>query len=335
MWNLRFERSIVEHMRPPRRCLTHSEPALLVGETGIGKTTLCQMLALMRGQRLHIINCNRNTEASEILGGYRPARRRQAALDAVGKALKDAARCASMRTIAVQARRVCAGQRRHTAPQCCGCTGCADLLTSCVACSSPVFEASKTVPPAPPALLDTHTVTAAVSEFAAATHAAVRLCRAADGSDGENAKPNHEASPVPQAAVQALLAAVTAAEEAAAAARAPFVWADGPLVVAMKQGDVILIDEINLADDAVLERLNSVLEPARTLMLAEKGGSDAEVIVAHEAFRVVATMNPGGDHGKRELSPALSNRFTQVSAAPTIRFVAGLLHVCMLVCVSP
>lgn len=36
----------------------------------------------------------------------------------------------------------------------------------------------------------------------------------------------------------------------------PFVWADGPLVQAMLQGDIILIDELNLAEDAVLERLN-------------------------------------------------------------------------------
>lgn len=44
--------------------------------------------------------------------------------------------------------------------------------------------------------------------------------------------------------------------EAAAGARAPFEWADGPLVTAMRQGDIILIDELNLAEDAVLERLN-------------------------------------------------------------------------------
>ena len=44
--------------------------------------------------------------------------------------------------------------------------------------------------------------------------------------------------------------------EAAASARAPFEWADGPLVTAMRQGDIILIDELNLAEDAVLERLN-------------------------------------------------------------------------------
>ena len=47
---------------------------LLVGETGTGKTTVCQMAALMRGQRLHILNCNQHTETSDFLGGFRPAR---------------------------------------------------------------------------------------------------------------------------------------------------------------------------------------------------------------------------------------------------------------------
>lgn len=103
-----------------------------------------------------------------------------------------------------------------------------------------------------------------------------------------------------------------AAHEHAAAACAPFVWEDGPLVKAMREGCMLLVDEVNLAEDAVLERLNSVLEPGRTLLLAEKGGPVPEKIVAAEGFRVIATMNPGGDHGKRELSPALSNRFTQV-----------------------
>jgi hypothetical protein len=45
-----------------------------------------------------------------------------------------------------------------------------------------------------------------------------------------------------------------------------FEWEDGPLVKAMKDGDLFLVDEISLADDSVLERLNSVLEPARTLV---------------------------------------------------------------------
>ena len=55
-----------------------------------------------------------------------------------------------------------------------------------------------------------------------------------------------------------------------------------------------------------------MLEPSRTITLAEKGGSSVEVIVAHPDFRIVATMNPGGDFGKKELSPALSNRLTSI-----------------------
>ena len=55
-----------------------------------------------------------------------------------------------------------------------------------------------------------------------------------------------------------------------------------------------------------------MLEPGRSLTLAEKGGARAELIKAAPGFRLVGTMNPGGDYGKKELSPALSNRFTQI-----------------------
>lgn len=55
-----------------------------------------------------------------------------------------------------------------------------------------------------------------------------------------------------------------------------------------------------------------MLEPGRSLTLAEKGGAGAELVVGAPGFLVLATMNPGGDFGKKELSPALSNRFTQV-----------------------
>ena len=102
-----------------------------------------------------------------------------------------------------------------------------------------------------------------------------------------------------------------------------FEWADGPVAAAMKEGDMLLLDELSLAEDAVLERLNSVLEPSRTLVLAEKGDDessddeiDSRVIAAHDGFRIFATMNPGGDFGKRELSPALRSRFTEIWVPP-------------------
>ena len=91
-----------------------------------------------------------------------------------------------------------------------------------------------------------------------------------------------------------------------------FEWSNGPLITAMQSGELLLLDEISLADDAVLERLNSVLEPERSLLLAEKGDNSATVITAHLAFHVFGTMNPGGDFGKKELSPALRNRMTEV-----------------------
>lgn len=91
-----------------------------------------------------------------------------------------------------------------------------------------------------------------------------------------------------------------------------FEWIDGPLVKAMRNGCMFMIDEISLADDSVLERLNSVIEPERTLLLTEKSFNTDQKVIAHENFDLVATMNPGGDHGKKELSPALRNRFTEI-----------------------
>ncbi|THY35096.1 midasin [Aureobasidium pullulans] len=93
--------------------------------------------------------------------------------------------------------------------------------------------------------------------------------------------------------------------------KALFEWADGSLVHAMKTGQYFLLDEISLADDSVLERLNSVLEPSREMLLAEKGSLDS-FVKAQPGFQFFATMNPGGDYGKRELSPALRNRFTEI-----------------------
>ena len=74
----------------------------------------------------------------------------------------------------------------------------------------------------------------------------------------------------------------------------------------MKEGGVFLADEISLAEDSVLERINSVLEPERRILVAERSGENE--VTAVSQFRIVGTMNPGGDHGKKELSLALRNR---------------------------
>ncbi|ORX62531.1 P-loop containing nucleoside triphosphate hydrolase protein [Hesseltinella vesiculosa] len=164
------------------RCLAFNEPVLLVGETGCGKTTVCQMLAETYSQELMIVNCHQNTETSDLLGGQRPVRQ---------------------------------------------------------------------------------------------------------DNVGQN-------------------------DEGAMEKKELFAWHDGPLVQSMRDGHLFLLDEISLADDSVLERLNSVLEPSRLLVLAEKGGKQVEELIGAPRFQFLATMNPGGDYGKKELSPALRNRFTEI-----------------------
>ena len=74
-------------------------------------------------------------------------------------------------------------------------------------------------------------------------------------------------------------------------------------------------DEISLADDSVLERMNSVLDPERVVLLAEKigqSGTETEIDTAVDNFRFVGTMNPEGDFGQKELIPVHKNRFTEV-----------------------
>ncbi|KAK6730863.1 hypothetical protein RB195_007370 [Necator americanus] len=90
-----------------------------------------------------------------------------------------------------------------------------------------------------------------------------------------------------------------------------FVWSDGIVISAMKSGVPLLIDEISLAEDAVLERLNPLFEEDRKLLLSE-AGVEAHSISAKDGFQIIATMNPGGDYGKKELSKALRNRFTEI-----------------------
>jgi hypothetical protein len=53
-------------------------------------------------------------------------------------------------------------------------------------------------------------------------------------------------------------------------------WVDGPLVLAMRQGDMILIDEVNLAEDAVLERLNRWVRGAAATHRPEPTATGAE-----------------------------------------------------------
>ncbi|KAI3727341.1 hypothetical protein L1987_67154 [Smallanthus sonchifolius] len=238
------------------RCYRLREPVLLVGETGGGKTTVCQLLSIALGSKLHILNCHQYTETSDFLGGFYPVRERsELALDF--KIL------------------------------------CEQLLQS-----NPL----KHFPHDAIILLDINQASTTLDQV----NKVIKCYR--EGLVLHSDVTSNEIDYIEEIAQQLSLLNKKWCTI--------FNWQDGPLVQAMKNGDLFLVDEISLADDSVLERLNSVLEPERKLSLAEKGGSDLEKIIAHEKFFILATMNPGGDYGKKELSPALRNRFTEIWVPP-------------------
>ncbi|KAJ3207647.1 AAA ATPase midasin, partial [Entophlyctis luteolus] len=56
------------------KCVSNKEPALLVGETGCGKTTVCQILTALSGINLQVVNAHAGSETSEFCGSMRPVR---------------------------------------------------------------------------------------------------------------------------------------------------------------------------------------------------------------------------------------------------------------------
>ena len=212
--------------------IKNNEPVLLVGETGCGKTQLCQVVADIHDQGLFTVNAHVNLETGDLIGAQRPVRNRAS----VERQLFD-----DLRTLFQEVSKL---------DETLGLMSLEDLKAIFYQAN---IEQMRTKFPE------------------LVNRVGVNIARS----------------------------------------HALFEWSDGSLVSAMKSGQYFLLDEISLADDSVLERLNSVLEPHRTLLLAEKGPIDS-LVVASDGFQFLATMNPGGDYGKRELSAALRNRLTEI-----------------------
>ncbi|KAI2789206.1 Midasin [Penicillium oxalicum] len=211
------------------RALKNNEPILLVGETGCGKTQLCQAVAEAFKRELFIVNAHVNLETGDLIGAQRPIRNRAAIEKQVLEDLQHLFHGQEVAGLSLE-------QLKH--------------------------------------------------EFFSL--------------DGQRKQEMDQS-------------VVYRIEKNLIRCNALFEWSDGSLITAMRTGQFFLLDEISLADDSVLERLNSVLEPARSILLAEKGPIDS-MVVAHAGFQFMSTMNPGGDYGKRELSAALRNRMTEIWA---------------------
>jgi midasin len=214
-----------------------NEPVLLVGETGSGKTSVCQLFADAASKQMLTLNCHQSTETADLIGSQRPLR-----------------------------------NRRSTQ---------AELLN----------HARGTLRAFP------------------------ELAAAADQIQDVEGMISFLKKSLKLGTLSSIsTTSLRALQQSFQQSTALFEWHDGPLIRSMRSGNVFLLDEVSLADDSVLERLNSVLEPARNIVLAERGGFDVEhaQVTADPEFKLLATMNPGGDYGKKELSPALRNRFTEI-----------------------
>jgi midasin len=90
-----------------------------------------------------------------------------------------------------------------------------------------------------------------------------------------------------------------------------FEWVDGPLIRAMKEGRWFLLDNANLCNPSVLDRLNSLAEIGGHIALTERGLVDGTVqlIDPHPNFRLIMAMDPN----RGELSRAMRNRGIEVA----------------------
>lgn len=91
-----------------------------------------------------------------------------------------------------------------------------------------------------------------------------------------------------------------------------YVWVDGPLIVAMKEGKVLFIDDVTLVPPSVLARLYPVMDGRGTINVDEHEG---ETVVAAPGFFVVGAHNPGVPGAV--LSEALASRFALHLDVPT------------------
>ena len=231
------------------KCIVNKEPALLVGETGWGKTTICQLLAIYMSLKLFTINVHQNTETSDFIGWMRTKRDKISNMETLNNLILEILEQLNTENEDIK------------------------LLESKIRCEETSLKIQ-------------------IKEYSKWLKALKQLSK-----NLENQMINDKLNQANKMLINI---------------KSIFEWQDGVLINSMKDGGILLIDEISLANDSVLERLNSVFETERTLILAEKASSSVIKIVAKDTFGVVSTMNPSGDFGKKELSPALRNRMTEI-----------------------
>ena len=238
------------------RAVTNNEPVLLVGETGVGKTTSVQFLAEKTGRRLKVVNLNQQSDSADLLGGFKPV-----------SLTRSLHKLREMFT-EVFCQTFSSGNNIKFLGH----------LDTC-------FNECRW----PDALqLISHTVKAAMKKVSTGTDKCLLLrwkeLRQKVKTAGELVKRTD-------------LATV-------------FAFIEGILTEAVKAGDWLLLDEVNMSPASVLESLSQLLDKEGSVTLHEAG--EHQSVARHPDFRLFACMNPATDAGKTDLAPGLRNRFTEI-----------------------
>lgn len=238
-------------------CVHAREPVLLVGETGVGKTSCIQYLATLFGKQLTVINMNQQSDSAELFGGYKPVNCRYL----IDLALKEYQELFA-ETYDVEKNAMFMMKLNENYKAC--------NWTSIISVMSTVTE--KALGKLEAAIDDQHKL---------------------DGWKRLNNK----------------LKLIN--DHLNSKLQLTFTFIEGSLTEAIKTGQWVLLDEINLAEYETLQSLCTLLEDFDgTFYLSER--TTDQFIPVHPDFRLFACMNPATDVGKRQLPQSIQNRFTEL-----------------------
>lgn len=112
-----------------------------------------------------------------------------------------------------------------------------------------------------------------------------------------------------------------------------FEWIDGPLVEAVKHGNWVLLDNANLCNPSILDRLNSLCETDGLIVLTERGHvhGEVEILKPHLNFRLFLTVDPRNG----ELSRAMRNRAIEIHLPDGHTTLQDQLRMCDAIRIPP
>lgn len=244
--------------------IDENEPVLLVGETGVGKTSIVQYLAYQTNHKLVVVNMNNTSDASDLIGGFKPVDMMYVITPLrtefeylFGQSFNSAKNEKFLRNISV-----CINQGDFQV-----------LIRLMLTITEKVLVTGH----GPKDDSNSHKNERIMSRWSSLKIKLLKL----------NTQLKHSVG-------------------------ISFAFINGPLIQCIKNGDWVLLDEINLASTETLECLSTILEPNGSIVLLEKG--DLVPVTRHPDFRIFACMNPSTDIGKKDLATGIRNRFTEFFA---------------------